>query len=95
MKVNSTIGEGLVLINALDKLDLNIDDVRGQGYDNGVNMKEKNKGVQKKLLEINPRKFYAPCGCYSLNLTLCDMANSCGLALSFFGLLQRVYCLFF
>jgi hypothetical protein len=51
--------------------------VRGQGYDNGSNMKGKHQGVQSRLLKINPRAFYSACGCHSLNLTLCDMANSC------------------
>ena len=47
-----------------------------------------------KLLEINPRAFYTPFGCYSLNLVLCDLANSCSKATSFFGVLQRIYSLF-
>ena len=38
----------------------------------------------KKVLEVNPRPFYTPCGCHSLNLALCDMANSCLKAKSFF-----------
>jgi len=47
-------------------------------------MKGKNIGVQKKVLEINPRAFYSACGCHSLNLALCDMAKSCGKAKDFF-----------
>jgi hypothetical protein len=35
-----------------------------------------------------------PCACHSLNLTLCDMAKSCGKAISFFGVVQRIYVLF-
>ncbi|XVF56890.1 hypothetical protein PTKIN_Ptkin06aG0156900 [Pterospermum kingtungense] len=57
-------------------------------------MKGKEKGMQKRLLEINPRAFYTPCGCHSLNLVLCDMANSCPKAVSFFGVVQRIYSLF-
>ncbi|XP_073116141.1 uncharacterized protein [Elaeis guineensis] len=72
-----------------ETLDLNIDDIRGQGYDNGSNMKEKNQRVQKRLLEINSRAFYTPCACHSLNLTLCDMASSCSKAKTFFGLLSQ------
>ena len=35
-----------------------------------------------------------PCACHSLNLTLCDMAKSCSKAISFFGIVQRIYVLF-
>ncbi|XP_020263417.1 uncharacterized protein LOC109839403 [Asparagus officinalis] len=67
------------LISSLGQsvLDLNVDDIRGQGYDNGSNMKGKHQGVQKRLLEVNPRALYMPCACHSLNLTLSDMAYSC------------------
>jgi hypothetical protein len=68
--------------------------VRGQGYDNGSNMKGKHQGVQTRLLEINPRALYMPCACHSLNLTLCDMAKSCSKVVSFFGVIQRIYALF-
>jgi hypothetical protein len=86
LDVNDTTGQGLfdVLQNELQNLDLDIDNVRGQGYGNGSNMKGKNQGVQKKLLDINPRAFYSAYGCHSLNLTLCDMAKSCGKAKGFF-----------
>ena len=86
LDINDTTGQGLfdVLQNELKNLDLDIDNVRGQGYDNGSNMKGKNIGVQKKVLEINPRAFYSACGYHSLNLALCDMAKSCGKAKDFF-----------
>jgi hypothetical protein len=94
--VDDTTGGGLFndMIGLIKKLDLNIDDKRGQGYDNGSNMKGKERGVQKRLLDINPKAFYTPCGCHSLNLVLCDIANSCPKAISFFGIVQRIYTLF-
>ncbi|XP_065862079.1 uncharacterized protein [Euphorbia lathyris] len=96
LNVNDTTGERLfnILQNELKNLDLDIFDVRGQGYDNGSNMKGKHQGVQKKLLNINSRAFYTPRGCHSLNLTLCDMANTCGKARDFFGVIQRIYTIF-
>ncbi|KAH1155044.1 hypothetical protein GLYMA_18G183000v4 [Glycine max] len=54
----------------------------------------KNQGVQKRLLDINPRAYYTPCGCHNLNLVLGDMANSCTRVVSFFGVLQHIYSLF-
>ncbi|KAK4557212.1 hypothetical protein RGQ29_007111 [Quercus rubra] len=74
---------------------LKVDDTSGKGlfneiisvitrYDNGSNMKGKKQGVQKRIIDINLRVFYTPCGCHNLNLVLCDVANS----------LQRIYTLF-
>ena len=96
LDVNDTTGQGLfdVLENELKLLGLDIDDVRGQGYDNGSNMKGKHKGVKKKLLDVNPRAFYSACGCHSLNLTLCDMAKTCGKAKDLFGIIQHIYTTF-
>ncbi|XP_022842046.1 uncharacterized protein LOC111365742 [Olea europaea var. sylvestris] len=77
LKVDDTSGLGLSteLTNVLTNLKLDVDNIRGQGYNNGANMSGRHKGVQKRLLETNPRAFYTPCGCHSLNLALCDMAN--------------------
>ncbi|ONM18221.1 General transcription factor 2-related zinc finger protein [Zea mays] len=96
LNVDDTSGLGLfsVLLDSMKSFGLNINDIRGQGYDNGSNMKGKHQGVQKRLLDINPRALYMPCACHSLNLTLCDMAKSCGKAVSFFGIVQRIYVLF-
>ena len=96
LNVNGTTGQGIfdVLQNELKSLDLDLFDVRGQGYDNGSNMKGKYQGVQKRFLDINPRAFYTHCGCHSLNLALCDMANSSTKASDFFGVVQRIYTIF-
>ncbi|KAK2649525.1 hypothetical protein Ddye_017014 [Dipteronia dyeriana] len=42
IQVEDTSGKGLFneLMKIMEKLDLSIDDIRGQGYDNGSNMKE-------------------------------------------------------
>jgi hypothetical protein len=94
--VNDTSGEGLfnVLVESIKAHGLLIDDIRGQCYDNGSNMKGKHKGVQTRLLKVNPRALYMPCAFHSLNLTLCDMAKSCGKAIYFFGIVQLIYVLF-
>nr|XP_043616067.1 zinc finger MYM-type protein 1-like [Erigeron canadensis] len=94
--VEDTSGLGLfnVLQEVLKSLDLDIKYVRLQGYDNGSNMKGKHQGVQKRLLDINPRAFYMPCGCHCLNLVLCDMANSCHKTKTYFGTCQTIYTVF-
>jgi hypothetical protein len=68
------------------KLDLDINNVREQGYDNGSNMKGRHQGVQSRLLKLNPRAFYSTCGCHSLNLIPCDVGNSCRNATDFLEL---------
>ena len=51
LNVNDTTGKGLFDIthNELKSLGLDIDDMRGQGYDNGSNMRGKHQGVQKRF----------------------------------------------
>ena len=43
LKIDNISGKGLFneIINAIKNLELDINDVRGQGYDNGSNMKGK------------------------------------------------------
>uniref|UniRef100_A0A7N0U3W0 DUF4371 domain-containing protein n=1 Tax=Kalanchoe fedtschenkoi TaxID=63787 RepID=A0A7N0U3W0_KALFE len=75
-------------------LDLNVNDVRGQGYDNGSNMKGKHQGVQKRLLEVNPRAWYMAYVCHSLNLIICDMIQYSIKTVLFFDVVQRIFILF-
>ncbi|XP_025832224.1 zinc finger MYM-type protein 1-like isoform X2 [Agrilus planipennis] len=94
--VNESTGERLteVIINVLNKYGLELNDCRGQGYDNGANMKGKNIGVQRRILDINPLAVYIPCGCHSYNLVLCDAAKSSVVSVTLFGVLQRLFTLF-
>ncbi|KAG5899695.1 hypothetical protein JTB14_030092 [Gonioctena quinquepunctata] len=94
--VNESTGEGLteVIINVLNKYGLELNDCRSQGYDNGANMKGKNIGVQRRILNINPLAVYVPCGCHSYNLVLCDAAKSSVKSVTLFGILQRLFTLF-
>nr|XP_047127790.1 zinc finger MYM-type protein 1-like [Hydra vulgaris] len=96
LTVNDTIGKGLldVFLNQAKKWDLNILDCRGQSYDNGANIKGKLKGVQARLLEMNPKAIYVPCANHSLNLVIVDGALSSISAISFFGVLTRLCTLF-
>lgn len=83
-----------VLIKKLRELDIDIMDMRGQGYDNGSNMRGKHSGVQKRVLDINPRAFYVPCSAHSLNLVVNDAAACCLKAVDFFSTIQEVYNFF-
>ena len=48
-----------------------LEDMRGQGYNNVANM----KGLQKKIQEINLCTFYVPCAAHSLNFVVNDAAK--------------------
>lgn len=52
----------------LEELKVLFKDCRGQSYDNGANMRGKNKGVQAGLLEIYLRALFVPYGAHTLNL---------------------------
>lgn len=73
-----TTGESLssVILNRLEELNIPFENCRGQSYDNGANMKGKNKGVQARLLQQNPRAFFVACGAHTLNLVIADAAKS-------------------
>lgn len=96
LAVTKTTGEYLTnaILGELEKNGLNIQDCRGQGYDNGANMVGVNSGVKNLILNINPRAFFTPCGCHSWNLLLVDAANSSVAAKTFFGFIQKIYLLF-
>ncbi|KAF0769725.1 Uncharacterized protein FWK35_00022169 [Aphis craccivora] len=68
-----------------------IQDMRGQGYDNGSNMKGRNSGVQKKILDINSRAFFVPCHAHTLNLVVNDTAKSSTGASKFFIQIQAIF----
>jgi len=82
------------ILEKLKEMKLPIANLRGQGYDNGSNMKGKNNGVQRKILDINPRAFFVPCNSHSLNLVINDAAKCCLNAISFFNLIQSIYTYF-
>jgi hypothetical protein len=57
-----------VLIDVIKKLELNINDIREQEYDNRSKMKGKKRVVQKRLLNINSKAFYTLILCYMILL---------------------------
>jgi len=96
IKVDSTTGLNLsdVLMKQLKLYKINIENCRGQAYDNGSNMTGRYQGVQTRILNINPRAFFTPCAAHNLNLVLCDAAKNSTIAITFFGIVRRVYTLF-
>ncbi|XP_046744279.1 zinc finger MYM-type protein 1-like [Diprion similis] len=94
--ITSSTGEGLLnfVLNLFSQLNLDIQHLRGQGYDNGANMRGKHNGLHKKILEINSRAFYVPCSAHSLNLVVNDAANITHETTNFFDIVQEIYVFF-
>lgn len=85
---------GLFLDEIIDKYGIDMNDCRGQGYDNGANMVGHIKGVQSRIAKTYPRAFFNPCGCHSLNLVVADAAKTSIKSVSLFGVLQRLFVYF-
>ncbi|CAG4984984.1 unnamed protein product [Parnassius apollo] len=94
--VTETTGEYLTnsILQELERNGLDIQNCRGQGYDKGANMVGIHKGIRTRILNINPRAFFTPCGCHNWNLLLMDAANSSTITKTFFGFINKIYALF-
>ncbi|GLV39532.1 Cytochrome P450 6a9 [Carabus blaptoides fortunei] len=82
-----------LILKTLGKRNIPISECRGQGYDNGSNMSEA-KGVQAKILEIDPLAIFSPCACHSLNLCGVNAAECCPEAITFSAVIQKLYNIF-
>lgn len=96
LTVEKTDSETLAnhIVEELEKHGIPIENMRGQGYDNGANMKGKHAGVQKKLLNLNSRAFFVPCYAHTLNLVVNDAAKSSKQGAEYFTLIQAIYNFF-
>lgn len=83
-----------VVLDKLKNMPLLVENIRGQGYDNGSNMRGKESGVQKRILDVNSRAFYVPCCSHTLNLVVNDAASCCVDVTTFFDVVQRTYVFF-
>lgn len=57
-------------------------------------MKGQYQGVQARIKNFNSRAFFTPCAAHNLNLLLGDLNKCSTKAISFFGVVQRIYSLF-
>uniref|UniRef100_A0A8C3HBI5 TTF-type domain-containing protein n=1 Tax=Chrysemys picta bellii TaxID=8478 RepID=A0A8C3HBI5_CHRPI len=94
--VNETTGKALtdVILQRLEHYGIPLENMRGQGYDNGSNMRGRHAGVQQRILNLNNRAFFIPCHAHSLNLVVSDAAKSSKDAVSYFTTVQAIYNFF-
>ncbi len=90
---NKKTGEDIanVIKETLKERNIPLDECRGQGYDNGSNMKGQYEGAQAHILRAYPLAVYSPCSNHNLNLVGVDSAQVCIKAITFFGVIQKFY----
>ena len=93
--IESHKGEALAttVLKFLNECDIDINNLRGQSYDNAANMLGCYNRLQVHICQINPFAHYIPCAAHSLNLVGVSAAETCVKALSFFDLSKN--CLTF
>lgn len=77
VEAESTTGESIseLLLEALDSAGVNIDKMRGQGYDGTGNMSGLFNGVQARIKERVPTASYVHCKSHQLNLAIVHSSN--------------------
>ena len=70
LPTESHTGESLfnAVVTVLDDMGIDINNCRGQCYDNASNMSGTYKGVQARIKQINPLAEWVPCAAHTLNL---------------------------
>jgi len=93
--VELTSGQNLadVLLTTLNSCGININYLRGQGYDGAAAMSGKFKGVQARIIEKYPTALYVHCVSHSLNLALSNAVDVVPIRNSF-GVIEKVYTFF-
>lgn len=82
------------ILTMLDEFGLDLQNCRGQSYDNASNMAGRCTGVQTRIKQLNPLASFVPCSAHSLNLVGMCAVESCIDAASFFGFIQTLYIFF-
>jgi len=93
--VESTSSQNLadILLTTFNSCGININNLRGQGYDGTAAMSGKFKGVQEYIIEKYPTALYVHCVSHSLNLALSNAVDLVPIRNSF-GVIEKVYTFF-
>lgn len=83
-----------VITSKLEEDGLDLKDCRGQSFDNQATMAGIHTGVQKRILELNPLAIFVPCDNHSLNLVGVHAAHVNPQAITFFGILEKLFTFF-
>jgi hypothetical protein len=78
------------LFSLLDKYNLSITRLRGQGYDGASNMRGEFNGLQKRILDDNPYPFYVHCFSHQLQLVDVSVPSCCSSIHDFFKYISNI-----
>lgn len=79
------------LADLLQKYDLSMDNVRGQGYDGCSTMSGKYNGLQARVKQVCPSAYFVHCYCHRLNLVVVDTCSRNVTTRNFFGIVEKLY----
>ncbi|XP_061909661.1 zinc finger MYM-type protein 1-like isoform X2 [Entelurus aequoreus] len=82
------------VLDLLQMNDLQIENMRGQGYDGAANMSGQYKGLQTRILQHNAKALYVHCHAHCLNLVLVESVKSSLHFIAFFNLVEKLYVFF-
>lgn len=96
IEVEGKTGEYLtnIILEKLRSDGLDLQQCRGQSYDNGSNMAGIHKGVESRIVQQNELAEFVPCMAHSLNLVGMHAASACTEAVKLFGTVQSVFNFF-
>lgn len=82
------------ILQKLQEDGIDIQDSRGQTYDNASVMIGRANGVQQRIKEVNPKAVFVACSNHSLNRAGVHAASTTTPSLTFFGILEKLYSFF-
>lgn len=93
LPIQNHSGESLFqsVLAVLQDMDIDVNDCRGQCYDNAANMSGTYKGLQARIRQVNPLVEWVPCAAHTLNLVGMNSVNSCFETDEFFNFFQTLF----
>ena len=93
LPIQSHTGEALCesVVKVLEEIGIDVNNCRGQCYDNAANMSGVYKGLQARMKVINPLIEWVPCAAHTLNLVGVNSVNCCLETAEFFNFVQHLF----
>lgn len=94
LRDQSSEGYETKILSTLEKLGIDIEKCRGQGYDGASTMSGQYTGLQQRIKAKAPNAEYVHCASHSMNLVINDSVSHVPEIAQFYNILQIVYVFF-